>query len=80
MQQRTKSRTIKFPKIQSDANTLGVSRVALYKVLTGDPTFKSLKTLRKRYAALFNKKPQREREFILPNIKDKELKQLILKA
>lgn len=40
MQQRTKTRAIKFPKIQSDANTLGVSRVALYKVLTNDPIFR----------------------------------------
>lgn len=75
-----KTRSVKFPNITIDAKTLGVSRVALYKVLTGDPCFTSLKTLRKRYVTLFLKKPQCEQDFILNHIKDGELKLLIKKG
>lgn len=73
----TKTRVIKFPNISRDARTLGVSRVALFKVLTGDPTFKSLKTLRIRYAELFKSKPKPERDFTAISITDPVLKELI---
>lgn len=43
-------RIVRFPGINADARTLGVHRVTLYRVLTGE--FKHLKGLRRRYDEL----------------------------
>lgn len=58
----------RFPGIGKDADTLGVARVTLYKVLAGYPSHAGLKGLRRRYEALLAKKPPALRAFILENI------------
>ncbi len=45
-----KKKVVRFPGIVADARTLGVNRVTLYRVLTGE--FAHLAGLRRRYAAL----------------------------
>lgn len=50
-----KKKVIRFPGIVADARTLGVNRVTLYRVLTGE--FSHLAGLRRRYAALKKTQP-----------------------
>jgi len=45
-----------FRGITEDARKLGVNRTTLWRMLKGVPGFENLKTLRKRYEALQNKK------------------------
>lgn len=68
-----KNRIVKFPNLTHDAKLLKVSRTSVYKILTGDPAFKCLKTLRKRYVELLLKKSEAERNYIVSNITDEEI-------
>ena len=58
----------RFPGIQDDARTLGVTRNTLYKLLMKYPGFDSLKTLRRRYEELLKTKPQHIRDYIRANM------------
>ena len=75
-----KNRIVKFPNLTHDAKYLNVSRTSVYKILTGDPAFKCLKTLRKRYVELLLKKPEAERNYIISNISDEEILGILRKA